>query len=70
MSTGGYSPGQTKWMCPKSKYTNLGNTKFEVQNQNTKQSFDLGDDCYNGLVSEIEKCKWGGELSYAGRRSR
>jgi hypothetical protein len=71
MFTGGFAPGQTKWMCPKSKYTNLGKTKFEVQNQNTKQSFDLGDDdCYNSLRSEIEKCQWGGESSYAGWRFR
>ena len=68
MFTGGFAPGQTKWMCPKSKNTKWG-TKFEVQNQNPSQSFDLGDDdCYNSLLSEIRNCQWGGQSSYAGWR--
>ena len=72
MFTGGFAPGQTKSMCPKSKHKfDRPNTLFQVQNQNTKESFDLNDDdCYNSLLSEIEKCHGGGESSYYGWRFR
>jgi hypothetical protein len=71
MFTGNFAPGQTKSMCPKSKYSNLGTTKFEVQNQNTNTGFDLGDDdCVKRLYSEIDSCNWGGESSYSGWRFR
>ena len=43
MFTGNFEPGQTKAMCPSSKYSNLPKVKFEVQNQNTNQGFDLGE---------------------------
>jgi hypothetical protein len=68
MFTGNFAPGQTKSMCPKSG--SLG-TLFEVQNQNTNQGFDLGDDdCIKRLYSEIDSCNWGGESSYSGWRFR
>ncbi|GAB7325757.1 hypothetical protein MBLNU13_g09710t1 [Cladosporium sp. NU13] len=41
MFTGNFAPGWTKSMCPKSG--SLG-TSFEVQNQNTNQGFEFGDD--------------------------
>ncbi|GAB7359176.1 hypothetical protein MBLNU230_g5243t1 [Neophaeotheca triangularis] len=68
MFTGNFAPGQTKSMCPTSKY---GGKKvaFQVQNLNTKTGFDLGDgDCYNRLNSEITKCQYGGETNAAGWR--
>jgi hypothetical protein len=71
MFTGNFAPGQTKSMCPKSKYSNSGKTKFEVQNQNKNTGFDLGDDdCVKRLYSEIDSCSWGGESSYSGWRFR
>jgi hypothetical protein len=59
-------------MCPKSKYDfDHPNTLFQVQNQNPNESFDLNDDdCYNSLLSEIEKCTVGGESAYSGWRFR
>jgi len=69
MFTGNFAPGQTKRMCPKSKYSNLGTTLFEIENQNKNAGFDLGnDDCVMRLYSEIEKCDYGGESSYSGWR--
>jgi hypothetical protein len=69
MFTGNYSPGQTKSMCPHSKYSGNANVKFEVQNQNNNAGFDLGDDdCVKRLHSEIDSCSWGGESSYSGWR--
>jgi len=69
MFTGNFAPGQTKRMCPKSKYSNVGTTLFEVENQNKNAGFDLGnDDCVLRLNSEIEKCEFGGESSYSGWR--
>jgi hypothetical protein len=69
MFTGNFAPGQTKSMCPTSKGGQ--NTKFEVENQNKNQGFDLGDDdCYKRLNSEIDSCNWGGESSYSGWRFR
>jgi hypothetical protein len=72
MFTGGFAPGETKMMCPKSKYGyEHPNTLFQVQNQNPNESFDLNDDdCYNSLLSEIEKCWAGGESAYSGWRFR
>lgn len=73
MFTGSYGPGETKMMCPKSKYGfgDRSNTLFQVQNQNPNDSFDLrDDDCYNSLLSEIEKCWAGGESAYSGWRFR
>ena len=69
MFTGQYSPGQTKSMCPHSKYSGNANVKFEVENQNKNAGFDLGDDdCVKRLYSEIDSCSWGGESSYSGGR--
>jgi hypothetical protein len=71
MFTGNFAPGQTKSMCPSSRFQGNLKTKFEVQNQNTNQGFDLGDDdCVKRLNSEIENCKWGGESTYSGWRFR
>jgi hypothetical protein len=59
MFTGNFAPGQTKSMCPSSRFSGNLKTKFEVQNQNTNQGFDLGDDdCVKRLNSEIDSCKW------------
>jgi hypothetical protein len=70
MFTGNYAPGQTKRMCPSSSSEILG-IKFEVQNQNTNQGFDLGDDdCVKRLYSEIDSCERGGESAYSGWRFR
>jgi len=71
MFTGNIAPAQTKSMCPSSKYPNNAKVKFEVQNQNTNQGFDLGDDdCVKRLYSELDSCKWGGESTYSGWRFR
>ena len=71
MFTGNFASGQTKSMCPKSKFDRYSTTKFEVQNQNNGQGFDLGDDdCVKRLYSEIDSCNWGGESSYSGWRFR
>jgi hypothetical protein len=71
MFTGYFNPGQTKTMCPSSKYPNNAKVKVEVQNQNNNAGFDLGDDdCVKRLYSEIDSCSWGGESSYSGWRFR
>ena len=70
MFTGSFAPGQTKRMCP----TSVHNGKpagFEVQNLNTQQAFDLGDqDCYDRLAAEINGCERGGTSTVAGWRFR
>jgi hypothetical protein len=67
MFTGNFAPGQKKSMCPQTKYSGGMKVKFEVQNLNNNQGFDLGnDDCYNRLVSEINSCNWGGESTVSG----
>lgn len=68
MFTGWFAPGQTKKMCPASKWG--GQTAgFEVQNLNNNQGFDLGDqDCFDRLWSEISNCLYGGTSTVAGWR--
>jgi hypothetical protein len=73
MFTGGCAPGETKMMCTKSNIVtgSHSDTLFQVENQNTNESSDLkDDDCYNSLLSEIEKCHAGGESAYSGWRFR
>ncbi|SMQ53988.1 unnamed protein product [Zymoseptoria tritici ST99CH_1A5] len=70
MFTGGWAPLQTKSMCPHAKSNNLG-LLFEIENQNTREGFDLkDDDCYNRLTDEIFACEHGGDSSVAGWRVR
>jgi hypothetical protein len=71
MFTGNFAQGQTKSMCPSSKFSGNLKTKFEVHNQNTNQGLELGDDdCVKHLHNGIDSCNWGGESSYSGWRSR
>lgn len=68
MFTGQFGPLQTKSMCPRATSNNLG-LRFEVQNLNTRDSFDLGNgDCYEKLTSQIFQCGKGGEITVAGWR--
>ncbi|KAK5697894.1 hypothetical protein LTR97_006853 [Elasticomyces elasticus] len=56
-----FSPGQTKSAC---RNTGGGRLRmdFQVQNLNTKNGFYLNpQDCYQGLLNEIEGCSMGGE---------
>jgi len=57
-------------MCPKTNWGGQRNA-FEVQNLNTKDSFDLGDqDCVDRLGAEVRNCLYGGESTVAGWRFR
>ncbi|KJX93409.1 hypothetical protein TI39_contig4321g00008 [Zymoseptoria brevis] len=70
MFTGGWEPLQKKSMCPHAGSNNLG-LFFEIENQNSREGFDLNnDDCYNRLTDEIFGCQHGGESSVAGWRVR
>ncbi|KAK3651330.1 hypothetical protein LTR56_005787 [Elasticomyces elasticus] len=54
-----FGPGETKRACRNSGQYRMD---FEVQNLNTKNGFYLNkDDCYHGLLNEIEGCSGGGE---------
>jgi hypothetical protein len=65
MFTGNYQPLQLKAMCPKGD-GGVG-LEFVVQNQNSKTSFDLGDDdCSERLNNEIFGCAHGGSSVIAG----
>ncbi|KAG5781168.1 hypothetical protein H9Q73_005192 [Fusarium xylarioides] len=63
MFTGGFRPGQTTSMCPRSGGYGL---LFEVQNLGNRE-FDLPDgDCYKHLTDEIFACSHGGESTING----